>query len=591
MRRLAGHIISGLVLLLAASCGGKVDPNPVPPEPVIKDIPGRLVSIQEFGVLPTNPSALNKQNLQRAINEAAASGLALYVTPVENGYPIDGGLILKQNVSLIGAHGPTGRGTVNKDGTGPTGSLFVIRDRDNVFITVESSTSIRGIQFYYPDQTWTDPNGIIPYPVTIQGTQQFNPQGVTLKDLTFYGEYFAMDFRHDSACEQILFENCYGYPLSGRFIAIDHCYDIPRILHCHVNPANMREFGRSFAWPVVDKVISKKNFTYWIEHTDNAVLMDVFTFGNYGGIYLGSATYGQMSNFNLDCVSIGLYIASNRSWEIGQGCIIAYLGENVQDVHPVVVAGVESRAHTTLSGVDCFSVTNSNLASSVNACNDFLYISGKGPSSVSLLGCKMSGYVADDPVTIENTMASVSAVGCFDKDGNLYHKFIGPEYKYEKGTKTIFDNCDDASRWASGFGEVTVDTSDKMEGEGCISVTGKGIVIFMKKFDPVEVKVSHMHGHFHLCLYISDISGIDAESDGVIEVTSSGTWDEDEYAWIIPTSSLKSGWNELDLRLSQAGRIYGTYPDLKAMNFFRIYHHGIKKDITVKIDDMYFTEE
>jgi hypothetical protein len=30
--------------------------------------------------------------------------------------------------------------------------------------------------------------------------------------------------------------------------------------------------------------------------------MDVFTFGTYGGIYLGPATYGQLTNFNFDCV-------------------------------------------------------------------------------------------------------------------------------------------------------------------------------------------------------------------------------------------------------------------------------------------------
>ena len=120
---------------------------------VIGNIPGRIVSIQEFGVLPTNSAAVNKQKLQEAIDYAQKDGLALYVTPVENGYPMDGGLVLKRNVSLVGAHGPTGRGTANRDKTGPTGSLFVIRDRENVFLTVESATQVQGIQFWYPDQT------------------------------------------------------------------------------------------------------------------------------------------------------------------------------------------------------------------------------------------------------------------------------------------------------------------------------------------------------------------------------------------------------------------------------------------------------
>ena len=101
-----------------------------------EEVPGRLVSIQEFGVLPTNSAAVNRVNLQKAIDSAQVAGLALYVSPVENGYPMDGGLVLKRNVSLVGAHGPTGRGTANADRSGPTGSLFVIRDRENVFLSV-----------------------------------------------------------------------------------------------------------------------------------------------------------------------------------------------------------------------------------------------------------------------------------------------------------------------------------------------------------------------------------------------------------------------------------------------------------------------
>ncbi|HEY8397521.1 MAG TPA: hypothetical protein VIK80_06245, partial [Flavihumibacter sp.] len=55
---------------------------------------------------------------------------------------------------------------------------------------------------------------------------------------TFYSEYIAMDFNavEEYPCELILIEQCYGYPLSGEFIRINFCYDIPRFLHCHVNP-------------------------------------------------------------------------------------------------------------------------------------------------------------------------------------------------------------------------------------------------------------------------------------------------------------------------------------------------------------------
>ncbi|MCK5103752.1 MAG: hypothetical protein KAR17_13100, partial [Cyclobacteriaceae bacterium] len=151
-------------------------------------------SIQKFEVLPGNDPQTNKINLQKAIDWAATSGAALFVEPVEKPYPIAGGIILKKNVSLIGVHGPVPRGTKHPDFTHPVGSVFSITDTENVFITVESSTQIKGIQFWYPDQTTTNPQEIIAYPATIQVSKTHKTEGVTLMNLTFYGEYLAMDF-------------------------------------------------------------------------------------------------------------------------------------------------------------------------------------------------------------------------------------------------------------------------------------------------------------------------------------------------------------------------------------------------------------
>jgi hypothetical protein len=197
------------------------------------------VSIQDFDVKPENSSAVNKVNLQKAIDWASTSGSALWVEPSEEPYPIDGGIILKKNVSLIGVHGPTPRGTVHPTKKQPVGSVFAITDRENAFITVETGTQIKGIQFWYLEQTIKDPAAIIPYKATIQVSQTSRAQGVFLSCLTFYGEYLAFDFNasRNNPCELMTFEHCYGYPLSGEFIRMDYCYDVPRILHCHVNPA------------------------------------------------------------------------------------------------------------------------------------------------------------------------------------------------------------------------------------------------------------------------------------------------------------------------------------------------------------------
>jgi len=385
---------------------------------------GASPSIQAFGVLPGNTPEANAVALQAAIDWAARRGAALFVEPSEEPYPVAGGVILRANASLIGVHGPVGRGTRHPDRRQPVGSVFAITDERRPFLTVENATQIRGIQFWYPQQTASDPDRIIAYPPTIQVSPEEGAQGATLSCLTFYGEYLAMDFAasREKICEQILFEHCYGYPLSGIFIRIDYCYDIPRILHCHVNPANRRFIDGGYHRAVIDAVMARRTFCYSIDHTDNAQLMDLFTFGTWGGIHLGPATYGQLTNFNLDCVAVGLFKqgdgAFNRNWQIAQGSIIANAGAPLVDIHPIIVEG---RGHTALSNVESFSGPNAALTT-VNQSHDFLLVRGSERLTVSLFGCRMRNYVAADPITIDNPQAVIQAEGCIDRDENPYRR-------------------------------------------------------------------------------------------------------------------------------------------------------------------------
>jgi predicted alpha-1,2-mannosidase len=92
-------------------------------------------SIQSFGVKPESSPALNKENLQKAIDWASARGAELLVEPSEEPYPVDGGLILKKNVSLLGVHGPTPRGTSHPTKRQPVGSVFKITDSSSDIIS------------------------------------------------------------------------------------------------------------------------------------------------------------------------------------------------------------------------------------------------------------------------------------------------------------------------------------------------------------------------------------------------------------------------------------------------------------------------
>jgi hypothetical protein len=375
-------------------------------------------SIREFGVASTNSAVINKAALQAAIDWAAPRGAALFVEPTDEPYPVAGGLVLRMNVSLIGVQGPVGRGTRHPGRAQPVGSVFRIEDEEHPFITVESATQLRGLQFWYPQQTLNDPAKVVRYPATIQVSQQGSAQGVTLSCLTFYGEFLAMDFNSARAhpCEQILFEHCYGYPLGGEFIRIDYCYDIPRILHCHVNPANQRFIKGGYSRAVIDSVVARKTFTYAINHTDNAQLIDLFTFGVHGGIYLGPATYGQLSNFNLDCVTVGIHKLGdgtfNRNWQIAQGSIIANTGPRLEEIHPLIIEG---EGHTSLSNVECFSGGNGALTT-LDKSQDYLLVRGDRKLTISLSGCRMRNYVAPSPITVLNPNAVIQATGCVDRD-------------------------------------------------------------------------------------------------------------------------------------------------------------------------------
>lgn len=384
-------------------------------------------SIRSFGVLPENSAEVNKTNLQKAIDWATTSGSALFAEPTEKPYEVAGGIILKKNVSLIGVNGPVPRGTRNPELPQPVGSVFAIRDTQEPFIIVESSTQIKGIQFWYPEQSIKDPAKVIAYPPTIQVSHTSNAEGILLENLTFYGEYMAMDFNAspEHPCELIQFENCHGYPLGGEFIRIDYCYDIPRILHCHVNPAIQRQLGGQYPRAMVDAVVSRQKYTYAINHTDNAQIIDVFTFGNYGGIWLGPATYGQLTNFNFDCVAVGIHKlgdnSKNRNWMIAQGSIIANTGLKLEDVHPILIEG---KGHTALTNVEAFSGGNSAL-SNFEQSWDYLTIRGNEKCTVSLFGCRMRDYKANQPISILNPNAIVQAEGCIDKEENPF--VINPE--------------------------------------------------------------------------------------------------------------------------------------------------------------------
>lgn len=413
-------------LVLALSCTKEVVTG-TEGLPVVRDTiyvsgidAGRTVSLEEFGVLPGNTAAENRTNLQKAIDWASSSGTALYLPPADGGYPMDGGIDLCRGVSIVGASSASGN--LSADGSGICGSVFVIRDRENVFMYLESSSRLTGLQFFYPDQTFSDPSGIIEYPPTLELSPTRTSQGVTLTDLVFCGEYETMDFRRELSlpCEQILIRNCRAYPLGGSFVSISHCYDIPRVLGCRVSPSVHSGFGRELSPEIRNSVASSGNYAYWFDNIDNLVLMDIEASSVYGGLYLGSATYGQLTGFSFDCVNRGIYRTGNsgfnRTWLISSGDINANVGDDTADIHPIVVTGY---GYTSLTGVNADSRADLSMKTSPGCC-DFIYVGGSAALNIGLTDCVMGGYTSDSPLSIRNVNARVRVMSCVDKNGNIF---------------------------------------------------------------------------------------------------------------------------------------------------------------------------
>jgi hypothetical protein len=158
-------------------------------------------------------------------------------------------------------------------------------------------------------------------------------------------------------------------------------------------------------------------------------VIDVFTFATYGGIRLGAESYGQLTNFNFDCVTVGIHKlgqqATNRNWQIAQGSIIANLSPDgdVNSVHPIIVEG---RGHTAISNVEAFSGGNPAVTT-LDKSREFLLVRGDKPLTISMFGCRMRNYTADEAITIENPKALVQAVACVDKNEKAFNRTIEPK--------------------------------------------------------------------------------------------------------------------------------------------------------------------
>lgn len=165
---------------------------------------------------------------------------------------------------------------------------------------------------------------------------------------------------------------------------------------------------------------------------------------------------------------------------------------------------------------------------------------------------------------------------------------------------TYFDNCDALTGgfcdWSLNGTRTTlsVNATDMIQGAGCLENTlaGTNTTLFQSPRStdaigaatPVNTGVTLANGILRLRVWIEDVTKLGNNLS--IEIGSGGLPDQGEIQFNVTKANVKSGWNNLNLKLSAGGISAGTagQPNLEAINWFRIYSSGSVAGLKARLD-------
>ena len=204
------------------------------------------------------------------------------------------------------------------------------------------------------------------------------------------------------------------------------------------------------------------------------------------------------------------------------------------------------------------------------------------PAYVNYMRIYLSNGAGGSPVYFDDVYL------CNTPDASLYNEGntgkTGTALTTSQDNLPILHRCENA-QGVSGV-SINSDPAFIKEGKGSF-VSTPNVVRMSYAFAPLDIS-EYMEGYLHLWMYIENPEDI---RNGYIELTSSGTYDKDEYAFQLTQLGLQSGWNELYLPMS-APTSKGTL-NPKSFNYLRIYTHlqDGKIDHNVYFDDIRFVME
>ncbi len=309
----------------------------------------------------------------------------------------------------------------------------------------------------------------------------------------------------------------------------------------------------------------------------------------YGCAYATFLTVGGKDGTVEECLSNPSFIDRNgltplfdpartnpKNWEyyIGSeaGESFAILRDRVMHRYSVMIRVVNARNeriqnvfmyashdHIVCENSDALLINTS--ADSLNR-YEILVNGGSVVSLNSLRSCGVSCEVQSSRLLMYNrTAVSYYAEKPFDSD-------LGPDVIHWTEKKTVL-NCDSAS----GIGDAVLTKKAEWVEEGKAALykhhKGSGIdVILWTKLSPIDVSDFVDGGYLHLSVWITDASLL--TWGGQIELTSSGTCDQQELAWSPAVFITHDGWNDIYLPFETALENGGSFDPTRA-NFFRLF--------------------
>jgi hypothetical protein len=150
--------------------------------------------------------------------------------------------------------------------------------------------------------------------------------------------------------------------------------------------------------------------------------------------------------------------------------------------------------------------------------------------------------------------------------------------------QVVIQRCDVNTGW-QGSQSISVDNADKKEGYASLKTEAQtGLTPwFYKTFSSTQTGITSA-GYLSFWLFVDDATKLDG---GQIEISSSGTSDNQEYNWDLSKANVVNGWNHMQLQISSAAESGGG-ANLDSINFFRIYQ-DLSGPVTAKIDFIRFT--